>query len=66
MVDQRAGPGNTFDMAAFGEDIFRLQQYFGLYAAADFAFPLMALLVLAGTVRGFTGDVDFQSIGLRR
>ncbi|MFC3448577.1 ABC1 kinase family protein [Amycolatopsis speibonae] len=65
-VGRRAGPGNTFDMAAFGEEIFGLQRQFGLYATADFVFPLMALLVLAGTVRGFTGDVDFQSVGLRR
>jgi ubiquinone biosynthesis protein len=62
-VEQAAGPGAAFDLPAFGEKMFDLQREHGLYAASDFAFPLMSLLVLEGTVRGFSADVDFQQIG---
>jgi ubiquinone biosynthesis protein len=53
-----------FDMKAFGDEVFKLQQKHGIYAASDFAFPLMSLNVLDGTVRGFFESVDFQQVGV--
>lgn len=63
VVSELAGPGNRFDMAAFGDAVFTLQQKHGIYAASDFAFPLMSLNVLDGTVRRLSSDVDFQRVG---
>ncbi|GAB3153933.1 hypothetical protein GCM10027290_47650 [Micromonospora sonneratiae] len=63
LVSRTAGPGNTFDMSVFGNEVFELQQRHGIYAASDFAFPLMSLLVLEGTVRGMWPAVDFQQVG---
>ncbi|MEU6266448.1 ABC1 kinase family protein [Saccharopolyspora shandongensis] len=63
LVAGSAGPGNRFDMAEFGNVVFELQQRFGIYAASDFAFPLMSLLVLEGTARGISPDLDFQQVG---
>ena len=64
IVDEHAGPDNEFDMKVFGDKVFKLQQEHGIYAASDFAFPLMSLNVLDGTVRGFSADVDFQQVGV--
>lgn len=50
-------------MASFGNEIFELQQRFGLYAKSDFAFPLMSLAVLEGTLRRLNPSVDFQQLG---
>lgn len=63
LVARSAGPGKTFDMPTFGNEIFALQQRYHLYAASDFAFPLMSLLVLEGTVRSLSPTVDFQQVG---
>lgn len=63
LVARTAGPGNDFDMPVFGEAMFDLQRDAGLYTASDFAFPLMSLMVLEGTVRGFWPSVDFQQVG---
>ncbi|HEX2028059.1 MAG TPA: AarF/UbiB family protein [Nitriliruptorales bacterium] len=64
LVARAAGPDNDFDMPVFGQAMFDLQRDHGLYAASDFAFPLMSLMVLEGTVRGFWPDVDFQQVGV--
>ena len=64
IVDEHAGPDNEFDMKVFGDKVFKLQQQHGIYAASDFAFPLMSLNVLDGTVRGFSESVDFQQVGV--
>ena len=64
LVARTAGPGKDFDMAVFGDGIYDLQQRYGIYAASDFAFPLMSLLVVEGTVRGLSPDADFQRVGL--
>ncbi|GAA5179057.1 hypothetical protein GCM10023322_07880 [Rugosimonospora acidiphila] len=64
IVDRHAGPGKEFDMKVFGDEVFKLQQKHGIYAASDFAFPLMSLNVLDGTVRGFYESVDFQQVGV--
>lgn len=63
LVARAAGPDNAFDMSAFGNEVFEVQQRHGIYAASDFAFPLMSLLVLEGTVRGMWPAVDFQQVG---
>jgi ubiquinone biosynthesis protein len=54
---------SMFSMMAFGNEIFDLQQEFGLYAQSDFAFPMMALAVLEGTIRQISPDVDFSQLG---
>ncbi|SCL66414.1 ABC1 kinase family protein [Micromonospora chersina] len=63
LVARTAGPDNEFDMSVFGNGVYDLQQRYGIYAASDFAFPLMSLLVVEGTVRGISPDVDFQRVG---
>lgn len=63
IVDQHAGPDAEFDMKEFGDAVFKLQQTHGIYAASDFAFPLMSLNTLDGTVRQFYEEVDFQKVG---
>lgn len=65
LVEQHAGPDVEFDMKEFGDAVFKLQQAHGIYAASDFAFPMMSLNVLDGTVRGFSAGVDFQEVGRR-
>jgi ubiquinone biosynthesis protein len=62
-VAEHAGPGATFDMRAFGQVVFSLQQRHGIYAVSEFAFPLMSINVADGTIRGFSGDVDIQQVG---
>jgi ubiquinone biosynthesis protein len=64
LVAKEAGPGRQFDMEAFGNTIFELQQKHGIYAASDFAFPLMSLHVLEGTVHGLWPETDFQQVGV--
>jgi ubiquinone biosynthesis protein len=63
VVERHAGPGADFDMKVFGDEVFKLQQAHRIYAASDFAFPLMSLNVLDGTVRRFA-EVDFQQVGV--
>ncbi|MFI2710741.1 ABC1 kinase family protein [Micromonospora sp. NPDC018662] len=63
LVARTAGPDNDFDMSVFGNGVYDLQQRYGIYAASDFAFPLMSLLVVEGTVRGISPEVDFQRVG---
>lgn len=65
IVGRHAGDGVRFDMKAFGGEVFKLQQAHGIYAASDFAFPLMSLNVLDGTVRGFSESVEFSKVGAR-
>lgn len=49
-----------FDLVSFGTSLFAIQRRHGLFAAPEFVFPLLSLLVLEGTVRGFAPQVDFQ------
>jgi ubiquinone biosynthesis protein len=63
LVAQLAGPGHDFDFSTFGDAVYELQQRYGIYAASDFAFPLMSLLVVDGTVRRVWPEIDFQAIG---
>lgn len=64
LVATKAGPDHPLDMSEFGNGVYDLQQRYGIYAASDFAFPLMSLLVAEGTVRGFSGAVDFRQVGV--
>jgi ubiquinone biosynthesis protein len=63
LVARAAGPENDYDSSVFGDAIYNLQQRYGIYAASDFAFPLMSLLVVEGTVRRLWPEVDFQAVG---
>jgi ubiquinone biosynthesis protein len=63
LVARTADPGNAVDMLVFGNAVYELQQRHRIYAASDFAFPLMSLLVVEGTVRGLSPGIDFQRVG---
>jgi ubiquinone biosynthesis protein len=65
IVAEHGGPDAKFDMKTFGDAVFKLQQAHRIYAASDFAFPLMSLNTLDGTVRGFSESADFQKVGAR-
>lgn len=49
-----------FDLVSFAASLFGIQRRHGLYAAPEFIFPLLSLLVLEGTVRAHAPQVDFQ------
>lgn len=59
----RVSGSDGFDMPVFGEAVYELQQRYGIYAAADFAFPLMSLAVVEGTVNRLAPDLDFRMVG---
>jgi ubiquinone biosynthesis protein len=63
IVGEHAGPGREFDISRFGDAIYALQQRYRMYAASDFAFPMMSLVVADGTVRRLAPSVDFQGVG---
>lgn len=65
IVEKHGGEDGKFDMKTFGDAVFKLQQAHRIYAASDFAFPLMSLNVLDGTVRGFSESAEFQRVGVR-
>jgi ubiquinone biosynthesis protein len=60
---ERVSGGDGFDMPIFGNAVYELQQRYGIYAAADFAFPLMSLAVVEGTVNRLAPDLDFRMVG---
>ncbi|MEV0156910.1 AarF/UbiB family protein [Micromonospora sp. NPDC050686] len=49
-----------FDLVSFAATLFAIQRSRGLYADPQFVFPILALLVLEGSVRDLVPDVDFQ------
>jgi ubiquinone biosynthesis protein len=51
-----------FDLVDFATKLFTIQRRHGLYADPQFIFPLLSLLVLEGTVRAFSPQVDFQQV----
>ena len=59
--DSSGAVARDFSLLEFAPRLFNLQRSFGLYAAAEFAFPLMSLLVLEGMIKDFDADVDFQA-----
>jgi ubiquinone biosynthesis protein len=63
LVRQTTGvPAKDFQLMRFGTDLFRLQRDFGLYAASEFVFPLLSLLVIEGTIRELNPEIDFQAL----
>lgn len=64
IIERHSDPDHPFDMKVFGDAVFKLQQRHGIYAASDFAFPLMGLNVLDGTVRRIEEEVDFRHVGV--
>ncbi|WP_282204637.1 hypothetical protein [Kitasatospora fiedleri] len=62
LVDEAFGAlSKDFELAAFAPRLFKLQRDFGVFAAAEFAFPLLSLLVLEGMIKEFDSEVDFQA-----
>lgn len=62
LVDESSGAlAKDFSLIEFAPRLFGLQRSFGLYAAAQFAFPLLSLLVLEGMIKDFDAEVDFQA-----
>jgi ubiquinone biosynthesis protein len=54
-------PASEFSLAAFATHLFDLQRRHRIYAAPEFAFPLLALLVIEGIVNDLDRNVDFQA-----
>lgn len=53
-------PAKDFSLMAFATEMFELQRRYGIAAAPELVFPLLALLVIEGTVRDLDPDIDFQ------
>ncbi|MER7458845.1 AarF/UbiB family protein [Micromonospora sp. NPDC126480] len=51
---------HDFDLIGFARKLFDAQRSHGLAADPQFVFPILALLVLDGTLRQLCPDVDFQ------
>jgi ubiquinone biosynthesis protein len=49
-----------FSLVGFATEMFDLQRRSGVHAAPEIVFPLLALLVIEGTIRALDPDVDFQ------
>lgn len=49
-----------FSLVGFATEMFDLQRRFGVHAAPEIVFPLLALLVIEGTIRDLDPEVDFQ------
>ncbi|MFV2088832.1 ABC1 kinase family protein [Micromonospora sp. LOL_021] len=50
-----------FKLGPFAARLFDLQRRCGLYAAPEFIFPLLSLLVIEGMINEFDAAVDFQA-----
>ncbi|GAA5179015.1 hypothetical protein GCM10023322_07670 [Rugosimonospora acidiphila] len=65
LVEEASGTrAADFDLARFAGRLFSLQRRYGLYAAAEFVFPLLCLLVVEGMVNEFDAGVDFQALAI--
>lgn len=53
-----------FSLAEFAGRLFSLQRRHRIFAAPEFVFPLLALLVLEGIIRGLDETVDFQAVAI--
>ncbi|GAA4513223.1 AarF/UbiB family protein [Nonomuraea ferruginea] len=51
LVRATTEPGGRFDMTDFGPRVFEHQNSYGVHPPADFAFPLMSLMIVEGTLR---------------
>ncbi|OKJ09213.1 ABC1 kinase family protein [Kitasatospora sp. CB01950] len=62
LVDEAFGAlSKDFELGAFAPRLFQLQRDHGVFAASEFAFPLLSLLVLEGMIKEFDSEVDFQA-----
>lgn len=59
--DAHRRSAGEFALGPFAARLFDLQRRCGLYAAPEFVFPLLSLLVLEGMVRELDPGVDFQA-----
>jgi ubiquinone biosynthesis protein len=65
LIDEVTGrSADDFNLAWFAARLFALQRRHGLYAAPEFVFPLLCLLVVEGMVNEFDSGVDFQALAL--
>jgi ubiquinone biosynthesis protein len=63
LVDRYGGTtARDFDLVRFATELFASQRRHGIYAASEFVFPLLALLMVEETVRRLHPDIDFQAI----
>lgn len=63
LVDRFGGAtARDFDLVEFATELFASQRRHGIYAASEFVFPLIALLMVEETVRRLDPDIDFQAI----
>jgi len=65
LIDAAAGrPAAEFSLPEFAARLFDLQRRNRVYAAPEFAFPLLALLVVEGIVRELDREIDFQAVAV--
>ncbi|GAA1239350.1 hypothetical protein GCM10009676_25000 [Prauserella halophila] len=63
LVDRYGGAtARDFDLVEFSKRLFGSQRRNGIFASSEFAFPLLALLMVENTVRRLDPDVDFQGL----
>lgn len=61
LVARNSGaPAREFSLIAFAGELFDLQRRHGVAASPELVFPLLALLVIEGTVRSLDNGIDFQ------
>jgi len=56
-----AATTGRFDMIDFGPKVFDAQNRFGVRPPADFAFPLMSLMIVEGTLRRWWPDLEIPA-----
>jgi ubiquinone biosynthesis protein len=63
LVEKYGGrPADEFDFLDFSSKLFAAQRDYGVFASSDFVFPLLALLMVDGTVRKLDPGIDFQAL----
>ncbi|MFD4673323.1 ABC1 kinase family protein [Lentzea sp. NPDC058450] len=62
LIEESSGRNaRDFSLVRFATRLFDLQRVNGLFAAPEFIFPLLALLVLEGRINELDEEVDFQA-----
>ncbi|MFG3442763.1 AarF/UbiB family protein [Nonomuraea sp. NPDC047897] len=61
LVRTTTEPGGRFDLTDFGPRVFDIQNTFGVHPPADFAFPLMSLMIVEGTLRRWWPDLEIPA-----
>lgn len=61
LVRSTTEPGGRFDLTDFGPRVFDSQNTFGVHPPADFAFPLMSLMIVEGTLRRWWPDLQIPA-----